>query len=392
MQASRRATGSERSLRPPKVSSPPGHRRQRFHRTARCRLSAAFRPLRALQRDRPCPQPPDLADCSASELLRLYRSGQASPVEAVQAVHERIAQLNPQSERVLSDRHRRLAASGTRERGALAGIAHDGAPCGELDGVPVSIKDLILTRGWPTLRGSRTVDPHQPWDVDAPVVARLREAGAVLLGKTATPEFGCKGETNSPLTGLTRNPWNLAQDARRLVGRRRGGGGGGHGPAGDGHRRRRQRAHPGGVLRHLRPEAELRAGAGVPAVAVRHGLAPRAAHDERARRGADDERDQAPRRARLDLAAARRQRLPGGAGRRRARPARRLLADARLREERARRDRRCRRRRGAPARDARRQRRARRPRHRRPAGDHHRPLVRRLVDAVEHADAAAAGA
>jgi aspartyl-tRNA(Asn)/glutamyl-tRNA(Gln) amidotransferase subunit A len=74
--------------------------------------------------------------------------------------------------------------------------------------VPASIKDLILTRGWPTLRGSHTVDPNQPWEVDAPATARLREAGAVLLGKTTTPEFGCKGETNSPLTGITRNPWD----------------------------------------------------------------------------------------------------------------------------------------------------------------------------------------
>jgi aspartyl-tRNA(Asn)/glutamyl-tRNA(Gln) amidotransferase subunit A len=80
-----------------------------------------------------------------------------------------------------------------------------------LDGVPASIKDLILTRGWPTRRGSRTVDPNQPWEVDAPATARLREAGAVLLGKTTTPEFGCKGETNSPLTGITRNPWNPAK-------------------------------------------------------------------------------------------------------------------------------------------------------------------------------------
>ena len=52
---------------------------------------------------------------------------------------------------------------------------------------------------------------NQAWDIDAPATARLREAGAVLLGKTATPEFGCKGETNSPLTGITRNPWNLAK-------------------------------------------------------------------------------------------------------------------------------------------------------------------------------------
>ena len=80
---------------------------------------------------------------------------------------------------------------------------------GTLEGVPTTIKDLILTKGWPTLRGSRTVNPDQPWDVDAPVTARLREAGAVLLGKTTTPEFGCKGETNSPATGITRNPWNL---------------------------------------------------------------------------------------------------------------------------------------------------------------------------------------
>ncbi len=82
------------------------------------------------------------------------------------------------------------------------------APMGALDGVPVSIKDVILARGWPTLRGSKTIDPKGPWDDDAPAVARLREAGAVLLGKTTTPEFGWKGVTDSPLTGITRNPWD----------------------------------------------------------------------------------------------------------------------------------------------------------------------------------------
>jgi aspartyl-tRNA(Asn)/glutamyl-tRNA(Gln) amidotransferase subunit A len=79
---------------------------------------------------------------------------------------------------------------------------------GLLDGVPTSIKDIILTKGWPTLRGSKTVDPKGPWNDDAPAVARLREAGAVLFGKTTTPEFGWKGVTDSPLTGITRNPWN----------------------------------------------------------------------------------------------------------------------------------------------------------------------------------------
>jgi aspartyl-tRNA(Asn)/glutamyl-tRNA(Gln) amidotransferase subunit A len=79
-----------------------------------------------------------------------------------------------------------------------------------LDGVPVLIKDLLLTKGWPTRRGSKTVDVNQAWDVDAPSVARLREAGCVFLGLTTTPEFGWKGVTDSPLTGITRNPWNPA--------------------------------------------------------------------------------------------------------------------------------------------------------------------------------------
>src|SRR4029453_15710183 len=83
-----------------------------------------------------------------------------------------------------------------------------GEPMGPLDGVPTSLKDLLLTRGGPTRRGSRTVSVDQRWDTDAPVTARLREAGAVLIGKTTTPEFGCKAETNSDLTGITRNPWD----------------------------------------------------------------------------------------------------------------------------------------------------------------------------------------
>ena len=86
-----------------------------------------------------------------------------------------------------------------------------GQPRGLLDGVPVSIKDIILTKCWPTLRGSKTVDAKGPWNDDAPVTARLREHGAVLLGKTTTPEFGWKGVTDSPLTGVTRNPWNKAK-------------------------------------------------------------------------------------------------------------------------------------------------------------------------------------
>ena len=85
-----------------------------------------------------------------------------------------------------------------------------GAPLSPLDGVPVVIKDLLLTKGWPTLRGSKTIARDGSWDVDAPAVARLRESGAVFLGLSTTPEFGWKGVTDSPLSGITRNPWNPA--------------------------------------------------------------------------------------------------------------------------------------------------------------------------------------
>ncbi|HEX4981007.1 MAG TPA: amidase [Ilumatobacteraceae bacterium] len=151
--------------------------------------------------------PTDLTQCTATELLELYRRGEASPVEATRAVLERIDTFDPRLNAFC------LVANDDAMVSAIASEARwrRGEPMGPLDGVPTSIKDLILTRGWPTRRGSHTVDPDQPWDVDAPATARLREAGAVLIGKTTTPEFGCKGETNSSLTGITRNPWDPAK-------------------------------------------------------------------------------------------------------------------------------------------------------------------------------------
>jgi aspartyl-tRNA(Asn)/glutamyl-tRNA(Gln) amidotransferase subunit A len=147
----------------------------------------------------------DLAECTAADLVSLYRTGVASPVEATRAVLDRVERVNPGLNAFC------LIAADQALESARASEARwrAGTPRSGIDGVPTSIKDLILTRGWPTLRGSRTIDPDQSWDVDAPATARLREAGAVLLGKTCTPEFGCKAETNSPLTGISRNPWDL---------------------------------------------------------------------------------------------------------------------------------------------------------------------------------------
>ena len=118
----------------------------------------------------------DLALCSAVELTDLYRRREASPVEATHAVLDRIERLNPTLNAFcLVARDDALASAHDSE-----GRWHRDEPVGPVDGVPTSIKDLILTKGWPTLRGSHTIDPDQPWTVDAPATARLREAGAVL--------------------------------------------------------------------------------------------------------------------------------------------------------------------------------------------------------------------
>jgi aspartyl-tRNA(Asn)/glutamyl-tRNA(Gln) amidotransferase subunit A len=149
----------------------------------------------------------EIADLTATELLAFYAAKTLSPVEATRAALARIERDNPAVNAFcLVDEPRAMAAARASETRWMRG-----EPQGLVDGVPASIKDLILTKGWPTLRGSRTISPNQPWEEDAPCVARLIEHGAVLLGKTTTPEFGWKGVTDSPLTGITRNPWDLSK-------------------------------------------------------------------------------------------------------------------------------------------------------------------------------------
>jgi aspartyl-tRNA(Asn)/glutamyl-tRNA(Gln) amidotransferase subunit A len=151
----------------------------------------------------------DVTRLSATELLALYRMRELSPVEATRAVLARIDSRNAAINAYCLVRDDEALASAKQSEQRWRA----GEPAGLLDGVPVSVKDLLLTSGWPTLRGSLTIDKAGPWNVDAPAVARLREHGAVLLGKTTTPEFGWKGVTDSPLTGVTRNPWDLGRTA-----------------------------------------------------------------------------------------------------------------------------------------------------------------------------------
>ncbi len=144
---------------------------------------------------------------SATELAEAYRTGALTPETVATELLDAIEAVDPSINAFcLVDPDRTIAEA----RESTARFAA-GTPFGPLDGVPVSIKDLLLTAEWPTLRGSLMIEPDQMvWDTDAPAVARLREAGAVLLGKVTTPEFGWKGVTDSPRTGITRNPWDTS--------------------------------------------------------------------------------------------------------------------------------------------------------------------------------------
>lgn len=143
---------------------------------------------------------------TASELAAAYSTRELSPVEATEAALTAIDERNEECNAFcLVDADAALDSARESEARWL-----EGNPIGWLDGVPASIKDMFLTRGWPTLRGSRCIDRDQDWDADSPVTARLREHGLVLLGKTTTPELAWKAVTDSPLEGITRNPWNPA--------------------------------------------------------------------------------------------------------------------------------------------------------------------------------------
>ncbi|MFD9111208.1 amidase [Streptomyces bottropensis] len=151
----------------------------------------------------------ELTELSAVRLVEGYRKGEFGPVEVARAALERAERVQPEVNAfVRIDTGSALAqARESEERWRR------GEPAGAVDGVPVTVKDILLVRGGPTLRGSRTVSAEGSWDEDAPSVARLREQGAVFLGKTTTPEFGWKGVTDSPLSGVTRNPYDLSRTA-----------------------------------------------------------------------------------------------------------------------------------------------------------------------------------
>lgn len=140
---------------------------------------------------------------TAADLVRGYERGDFTPEEAAASVFAQIGAVDGKLNafRELDEDRAMDAARASGERWRA------GTPLSPIDGVPTSIKDLFDVEGLQNRKGSKTT-PEDRSPHDAPAVARLRGAGAVITGKTTTPEFGWKGVTDSPLTGITRNPWN----------------------------------------------------------------------------------------------------------------------------------------------------------------------------------------
>jgi aspartyl-tRNA(Asn)/glutamyl-tRNA(Gln) amidotransferase subunit A len=145
----------------------------------------------------------ELAYTPATVLVALIRSRKLSPVELTRVVLERIERLNPTLNAFCTVTAE--AALETAQRAEQAVMRRE--PLGPIHGVPFSVKDLALTKDVPTKFGSHIFASRVP-EVDAPYVRRLHAAGGVMVGKTTTPEFGWKALGDSPLTGITRNPWN----------------------------------------------------------------------------------------------------------------------------------------------------------------------------------------
>ncbi|WP_042264340.1 amidase family protein [Paraburkholderia heleia] len=147
----------------------------------------------------------DICDLTAQELHALYKSGTTSPVEVTQAVLARIERLDPAVNafcQIAPDALDMARASEKRWKG--------NRPLGPLDGVPISVKDNVAVAGLATRYGSRVTD-ETPSPHDSPCVARLRESGALCFAKTTLPDFAHKIVTDSPLTGITRNPWDTSR-------------------------------------------------------------------------------------------------------------------------------------------------------------------------------------
>ncbi len=152
------------------------------------------------------PSPRDVTFIPAVELLKLYRARRLSPLEVMQAVFARIDAVNPQVNAIVTQA--RDSALWEARRATATLKRNSAMP--PLFGIPVAIKDVTQTRGLRTTFGSKLFEDHVP-DEDALAVERLRSAGAIIIGKTNTPEFAFGPNTTNAVFGATRNPWDLSR-------------------------------------------------------------------------------------------------------------------------------------------------------------------------------------
>ena len=152
-----------------------------------------------------------LHDLSATELIARYRDRSLSPVEVTRAVLDRIAAWEPHLHATYAlDGEAALAAARVSEARWLRHVSA-GENVGALEGVPTMIKENIATAGTPVPLGTAATDLVAALR-DAPPAARLREAGAVILGKTTMPDYGMLSSGLSSFHGLTKNPWDLSKN------------------------------------------------------------------------------------------------------------------------------------------------------------------------------------
>ena len=146
----------------------------------------------------------ELSELSASEARQLIGRGDISPTELLEACISRIEAVNPKVNAIVAtDLKQARREAKIAENAVLAGNALP-----PLHGLPIGIKDLNATKGLRTTWGSKLFENHVPTEDDA-LVARLRAAGGIIVGKTNTPEFGSGTATNNLVYGPTRNPFDL---------------------------------------------------------------------------------------------------------------------------------------------------------------------------------------
>ncbi len=150
----------------------------------------------------------ELCFVPATELVRMIRDKSVSPLEVMRAAIARAEALNPRLNAICTPTFDEAMSAAKAAEDAVM----RGRPLGILHGVPTSIKDLALTRGVRTMAGSHIHRDRVP-EIDHVHVERLRAAGAISLGKTTVSEFGWSGVSNSPLTGITHNPWRHGMNA-----------------------------------------------------------------------------------------------------------------------------------------------------------------------------------